>query len=103
VTCGIHQNDIGTTIKVQISDCNDTAIDISAADVKQIVFKKPSGASLTKTANFTTTGVDGLIEYVVAAGDFDEVGTYKIEAVVTVGSYIWHSNFESFRVYRNLI
>lgn len=102
MTCGIHQNDIGTTLLVTICDCSNNAIDISTADTKQIVLKKPSGSTLTKTATFITDGSDGKIQYVVQSGDMDEVGTWKVQGVVTIGAYTWHSNFESFKVYRNL-
>jgi hypothetical protein len=102
MTCGIHQNDIGTEIRVQINDCNNAAIDISMADSKVIVFKKPNGDSISRNATFVTNGSDGLLYYIIADGDLTEVGTYKVQAIVTVGAYVWHSQFESFRVYRNL-
>ena len=102
MTCGIHQDDIGTEIKVQFVDCSEVPIDISLASTIQIVLKKPSGASLTKNATFLTDGTDGIIYYTIIAGDLDEVGTWKIQGIVTIGSYIWHSNFESFKVLRNL-
>jgi hypothetical protein len=85
-----------------VVDCDGTAVDISGATAKQMVFKKPSGTTLTVSADFVNTGTDGLIKYMIVDGDFSEVGTYKAQAIVTVGGYIWHSNFESFRVYRNL-
>ena len=103
MVCGIHQSDIGTLIQIQIVDCDGAAVDISGATTKQMVFKKPSGATLTVNADFVNPpGTDGLIKYMILDGDFSEVGTYKIQGVVTVGGYIWHSNFESFRVYRNI-
>ena len=98
----IHQNDIGTEIRVKVVDGDGVVVDISTATAKQIVFKKPSGATLTVNAAFVTTGVDGLLKYVIVSGDISEVGTWKVQAVVTIGTYVWHSNFESFRVYRNL-
>ena len=102
MTCGIHQSDVGTEIRIQIVDHDGTAVDISAATTKQMVFKKPSGASLTVNAAFVTTGVDGLIKYIIQSGDFSEVGTWKVQSIVTVGAFVWHSNFESFKVLRNL-
>lgn len=102
MTCGIHQNDIGTQIKVCIKDCDSVVIDISLASTKQILLKKPSGTTLTKTANFVTDGTDGLIYYSVESGDLSEVGTWKIQGIVTIGGNTWHSSFESFRVYRNI-
>ena len=102
MTCGIHQNDIGTLIQIQVVDCDGTAVDISGATAKQMVFKKPSGATLTVNADFVNTGVDGLLKYMIVSGDLSEIGTWKVQAIVIVGGYIWHSNFESFRVYRNI-
>jgi hypothetical protein len=102
MACGIHQNDIGTEIRVQIVDCNNVAVDISLASNMQILFKKPSGSLLTKSATFVTDGSDGYIYYTIADGDLDEIGSWKVQAIVTLGSYIWHSSFESFKVHRNL-
>jgi hypothetical protein len=102
MTCGIHQNDIGTIIQVQISDCNGSAIDISAATSKEIVFKKPNGALVTKIATFVTDGTDGKMKYVIVDGDLDQVGSWKVQGIVAVGSYVWHSSFETFKVHRNL-
>ena len=42
MTCAIHQNDIGKVIKIQISYCDNNAINISTATTKQILFKKPN-------------------------------------------------------------
>ena len=102
MSCGIHQNDIGTTLQVTIVNCNSVAVDISSADALQIVLKKPGGTAVTKTASFYTDGSDGIITYTIVSGDLDEVGTWKLQAVVTIGTNVWHSEFESFRVYRNL-
>lgn len=102
MSCGIRQNDIGTEIRVQISNCSDVPIDISTCSSKEIIFKKPNGTLVTKSASFVTDGADGLIYYTIESGDLDTVGTWKIQAVVSFGSYDFHSNFESFRVYRNL-
>lgn len=102
MSCGIHQNDVGTVITINIVDCDDDAIDISSAGTKQIIFKKPSGSLLTKDASFSTDGTDGKIKYVGASGDFDEIGSWKVQAYIVVGSYSWKSSFETFRVYRNL-
>ena len=102
MTCAIHQNDIGTTIKVKIVDCSNNAVDISSAGTMQIVFKKPSGTTLTKTASFFTDGTDGIILCIIADGDLDEVGSWKLQSIVIIGTYVWHSSFESFKVHRNL-
>jgi hypothetical protein len=98
----IHQNDIGTQFKITLNDC-DTAVDLSAATVKQIRFTKPSGTVLTMTASFYTDGTDGIITYTSVAGDLDELGTWKIQAYVEVNGGKYSSSLQSFKVNRNLI
>lgn len=102
MSCGIHLGDIGTSFRISILDCNSNAIDISNASTKQIIFKKPGGGSLTKTASFVTDGTDGLLEYNTISGDLDEVGTWKIQAYVVAPNGSWRTNFSSFKVHRNL-
>ena len=102
MSCEIRQNDIGTEIQVCLEDCGGNVLDISAATTKQIIFKKPSGSLLTKTASFLTNGSDGKLSYISQDGDFDEIGTWKIQASIKIDSKIWKSSFKSFKVHRNL-
>ena len=102
MSCGTHINNIGTDFQVTITDCNGSALDISDATTKNIIFKKPSGTVLTKTALFVNDGSDGLLRYISVSGDINELGTWKIQADVTTPDGVWRSNFESFKVYRNL-
>ena len=98
----IHQNDIGTEFQVTILDNDDNALDISDATALAIVLKGPDGTSSSKTATFVNTGTDGLITYTAVSGDLGLIGTWKIQGIVTVGTNIWYSNIESFKVHRNL-
>lgn len=102
MTCKIQANDTGTAIRITIQDCNNSAIDISAATNMSIIFKKPSGTTLSKDGSFYTDGTDGIITYTVPSGLFDEIGTWKIQASVTANNGSWKSNTESFKVHRNL-
>lgn len=102
MSCGIHINDIGTEIRITITDCNGVAIDISNATSLNLFFKKPSGESITKTGSFVTDGSDGLIKYIVQSGDINEIGTWKIQVEITANNGTWSSSFESFKVHRNL-
>jgi len=102
MTCGAHINNVGTDIQVTIQDCNGVALDISDSTALAIVLKAPSGTSTSHTATFVNSGTDGLIRYVTTSGDLDEVGTWKIQGVVTVSTSVWYSSVESFTVYRNL-
>jgi len=102
MTCGIHEGDIGTQIRVTIQDRNSTAINISDATATYIIFKKPDGSTVTKTAAFLTDGIDGKIRYTSVSGDFNTVGSWKIQGYIITPSGSWHSEFESFKVLRNL-
>ena len=102
MSCHIQQNDTGTIIRVTVKDCNDVAIDISAATDLSIIFKKPSGTTITATGSLYTDGTDGIITYTVASGLLDEIGTWKIQASYESPNGSWKSDFKSFKVHRNL-
>ena len=97
----IHQNDIGTAFTITIQD-GTTAVDISTATTKKIVFKKPSGTKLTYDTAFVSDGTDGKIKYNIVAGDLDEVGTYKLQSYVVISDGTFYTDITSFKVYRNL-
>ena len=98
----IHRNDIGTVFKVTIQDST-TAVDISTATTKQMVFKKPSGSKLTKDANFLTDGTDGVITYTTVDGDLGEEGMWKLQGyIVLSGGNTFYTDIHTFKIYRNL-
>jgi hypothetical protein len=97
----IHIGDIGTVFEIELKDCL-TVVNISSATVKQIIFQKPTGEVLTKTAIFSTDGTDGKLRYITVANDLDLAGTWKIQAKVVLSSGTWSSNVEKFKVYSNL-
>jgi hypothetical protein len=97
----IHIGDIGTVFEITITDCT-AAVDISTATDMSIVFRKPDGAIVEKTAEFLTDGTDGKLAYTTVDGDIDQKGTWKIQAKVVMPSGAWSSNIDSFKVYENL-
>ena len=72
----IHINDVGTKFLVTVTD-GASAVNISSAGTKQLIFKKPSGTKLTKAAVFNTDGTDGKMYYNAIADDLDETGLEK--------------------------
>lgn len=73
-----YVGDIGTEILV------DTGSDISTATSVSLKVQKPSG----KEAVWVGTVYDtDYIRYVVKTGDFNEVGTYRVQAYVTLPSW----------------
>lgn len=97
----IHLNDIGVQFLVTLKD-GDDVIDISSATTKQILLLKPSLELLTKSATLYTDGTDGKLYYISESGDLNELGTWKLQCKVTIGTYTWHSDLISFKVHRNI-
>ena len=102
MTNQIHKGDIGTKFRVTVAN-NGTAIDISTASVKRILFQKPDGVVYTKTATFETTGADGMIYWTTTATtDLDKEGTWKIQALITMGGGTWRTEWTTFKVHSNV-
>jgi len=67
--------------KIEITNVEDGAVlDVSTVTTKEIVFKKPNNTIVTKTAAFTTTGVDGKIKYMTEPAFLDQAGTWYLQA-----------------------
>tara|TARA_Y100000310_G_scaffold318630_1_gene372953 strand:- start:433 stop:741 length:309 start_codon:yes stop_codon:yes gene_type:complete len=97
----IHINDVGTKFLVTVTD-GTSAVNISSASTKQLIFKKPSGTKLTKTAVFNTDGTDGKMYYNAIADDLDETGSYKLQGKVIISDGTFYTDITTFKVYRNL-
>lgn len=80
----IRLNDIGLDFIITIYS-GGSIKDLSTFTTKQLIFRKPSGTSVTKTADFITDGTDGQIRYLTLAGDLDETGIWKIQARISDG------------------
>lgn len=97
----IHLGDIGTAFEVTLMDC-DVVVDISSASSIEIIFKKPDKSVVTQTAVFQTDGTDGIIQYITVLGDLDQIGTWYLQAKVTLPTGTWSSDTSKFKVYKNL-
>jgi hypothetical protein len=93
----IHVGDIGTVILGTIQE-NDEPIDISTATVKELIFLRPDGIVLTRTANFSTDGADGKIAYAMIAGDLTQSGTWQYTGHVVMPASEWTSSEGTFEV-----
>jgi len=101
----LHYNDTGTLFLITINDCVggvSTPMDLATASSMSIVLKSPSGISSTKTATLNSDGTDGKIEYTTVDGDLNEVGTWRMQAIVNFPTTSFRSNIKTFRVYENL-
>ena len=97
----VRVGDIGTPIRVTIED-DEGAVDVSAATTLQLIFRKPSGAILEKTATLVGDGTGGVIQYPLAGGDVDEAGNWRVQAKVVIGTGTWRSTWHEFEVKPNL-
>lgn len=80
----IVKDDFGQIAKVTIIDVDTgDAADVSSySSLLQMIFTKPDGTEVTKTAGFTTDGTDGAIQYTVEDGLIDAAGKWKVRGRV---------------------
>jgi hypothetical protein len=97
----IHVNDIGNTFTITLKD-GTAVVDISTATTKSIIFGKPDGTTLTKTAGFVTDGSDGKINYSSVSGDLNIPGIWSIQAHVVLSSGNWKTDIAHFDVHDNI-
>lgn len=97
----IHKDDIGTQFTVTVKD-GTTAVDVSTATVKQLIFKAPGGTILIKAAALVSGGTDGIIQYTSIDGDLSEDGVWKMQGKVVIGGNTFKTDITSFKVHRNL-
>ena len=107
----IRLYDNGTVFIVQFVECSIvdgvpvyTPVDISSASVRTIIFMKPDGTVVKKSAVFTTDGSDGKIQYTSTGdpdngtGDLDVVGRWEIQGRAELAGGTWTSTKGSFVV-----
>lgn len=97
----IHVGDVGTVFIVTIKD-GDDLVDISSATTKSLLFRKPNGDLLTKTASLVNDGTDGQMKYISVSGDIDVDGTWTLQGLVAIGTGSWHTDLHTFKVHRNV-
>jgi hypothetical protein len=97
----LHVADTGSQFIVTFKDC-DVVVDISSATLLQIIFHKPDGSEVTKTAILYTDGTDGKAYYTTISGDLDIGGWWVIQGYIEVGTLHWHSDTKRFRVLENI-
>lgn len=98
----IHVGDIGTAFIATVYDENSEVEDISTASSLAMTFKKPSGETLTVTAELYTDGTDGKMSYITEDGDIDETGLWQVQGVVIIGTTTFHTSIYNFKVIGNL-
>ncbi len=97
----VRVGDIGTVFEITLMD-GTTVVDVSTATTLEIIFVKPKGTRLTKTASFSATGTDGKIKYTAVSGDLDTQGVWQIQAHIIMPTGAWRSDIQTFEVCANL-
>lgn len=100
--CEFHVDDVGVELVLEVVDCDDVAIDVSAATSILFFLQKPGGSVVQKTGSLDTTGVDGKIVYETEADDLDEAGVWHVQGKVTIGGKPFGTEIVSFTVASNI-
>ena len=86
-----YVGDIGTKLVVS------TGNNLTSATTRDLLIQKPSGTIETWAG--TQDPLDNTrIVYTIQAGDFDEIGRYKLQAYVVFASGSWRGNTAYFTV-----
>lgn len=97
----VHKDDVGTVFELTLKD-DGTVVDISSQTLLEIIFEKPDGTTVTKTASLTNTGTDGKMQYKTVAADLDVAGLWKLQGKITIAAGTFRTSEYEFRVYEIL-
>lgn len=90
---------VGSTPKlVVVITENGSPKDISGADAIYIFIMPPESTVVVKTAEFSTDGSDGSIEYKCNDRDLDQDGSWGIQGQAEIGDDVWPSDLGTFQV-----
>ena len=79
------------------------AIDVSGATAQEIIFEGPAMQQVKKTSMYDSDGTDGKIKCTLSSDDLQQVGTWKMQAHVTLASgYEYRSEVVEIEVERAL-
>lgn len=98
----IHLFDVGTTFEVQLRQEDNTIYPLVGATTLEFHFQKPDGTIIIRSGNFVTDGSDGLVEYYTMNTDLDQIGWWRYQVYVVIGSVKKYSDVGKFRVFPNL-
>jgi len=90
-----------STIIVTIKE-GGVVVPVQDTTSRQIILKKPSGTTLTKSAVFLTNGSDGKVKYKMLPGEVNELKTWSVQAIVQWSDGRFASTIDSFDVESNL-
>jgi hypothetical protein len=77
-------------------------LDVSSANVINIIIQKPDNSFITYPAMFRTDGTDGKIYHLTVAKDIDMGGDYYIQSYLEMPNFKGYSTPVKFTVYENI-
>ena len=98
----IRVGDVGTIFRDTVKDQDKVIVDISSASNLDMIFRKPDGVAVVKTAVLTGDGTDGEMEYVTITDDLDQPREWQRQGLVEVGGGEWRTDIKKFMVHENL-
>lgn len=91
MTDKVYVDELGKPLKL------DAGENISAATAQNIAVRKPDNTEESWDALVVDSNY---VQHVTEAGDLDQAGTYRVQAVVTVGGIERKGNTARFTVYK---
>lgn len=98
----VQKDDIGTVLEITIKDQDNAVVNLASATTTEVIFKKPGGTKVTKTATFVSDGSDGQIRYAFVDGDLDIKGIWRFQGYIVLPNGEWYTSIREFKVIDNL-
>jgi hypothetical protein len=98
----VYLNDSGTAFRSTVVDEEGDVLDISGASELKMGFIKPDQTVVEFDAELVNDGTDGILQYVTADGDVDQVGRWQAQPYVVIDGAKVHGEIYKFRVYQNV-
>lgn len=102
MSCEIHVGNI-TQFEITVAKCNGVVEDLSTATTIDFLFQKPDGSVVTRTGEFLTDGVDGVVVYRTNITDLDQSGSWKYQVHLIYSENEQYTDITKFKVIANLI
>ena len=98
MTNRIYVGDIGTAFILEVVDQDGDIVNLAGLTI-EILFERPDGTVLTKTASLVNDGSDGLMRYLSVDGFLSQAGRWWSQGKITSGGNVWYTNDGVFQVY----
>jgi hypothetical protein len=101
-TLSVQQSNIGVSFTATILDQSGEVVDLSSATTLDFIFQRPDGTLLVGAGGLVTDGTDGKMRYTTVSGDLDDVGAWRYQTHIEIGSSSFYSAVSKFKVLKNL-